>query len=263
MILEEIAAVKREEVALLKGAVNLKELRQRALDAPPVRDFQAAVRGEAGQVKLIAEIKKASPTRGVLRQDFDPVAIARDYAMAGASAISVLTDERFFQGHPLDLSRVREVVDLPVLRKEFIIDPVQLYQSRLLGADAVLLIAAILDQCRLEECLELCRELGLAALVEVHTSDELFRVLETGAGLIGINNRDLHTFETNLETTLELLPLIPGERLVVSESGIRSHDDLARLGEAGVAAVLVGETLMRSWDIASGVRELLGVTDRG
>lgn len=263
MILEQIITAKREEVARLIGAFPLHQLRRQAEGAPPARDFLRAVKRTGGQVNLIAEIKRASPSRGVIRPDFDPPAIAREYEKAGAKAISVLTDEGFFQGHPEHLTRVREAVALPVLRKDFIIDHAQIYESRLLGADAVLLIAAVLEQSRLEDCLALTRELGMAALVEVHTAEELGRVLQAGARIIGINNRDLATFETRLETTFDLAPLIPPGRIVVSESGIKTSEDLMRLAESGVDSVLVGEALMRAPDVAAGVRRLLGGEEHG
>ncbi|HHW39911.1 MAG TPA: indole-3-glycerol phosphate synthase TrpC [Syntrophomonadaceae bacterium] len=263
MILDQIVSAKREEVARLREAFPLHRLRRQAEEAPPARDFLRALKRTGGQVNLIAEIKRASPSRGVIRPDFDPPALAREYESAGAKAISVLTDERFFQGHPEHLRRVREAVALPVLRKDFIIDPVQIYESRLLGADAVLLIAAVLEQSRLEDCLALARELGMAALVEVHTEEELYRVLRTGARIIGINNRDLATFKTDLSTTFNLAPLIPPGRVVVSESGIRTGEDLVRLAERGIDSVLVGEALMRAPDVAAEIRRLLGGGEHG
>lgn len=213
--------------------------------------------GVAG-IKLIAEIKKASPSRGLICRDFNPHQIARLYQEAEASAISVLTDERFFQGHPDYLKSVKGVTSIPLLRKDFIIDAYQIYQSRFLGADAVLLITAILEQQQLVEYIGLVKELGMAALVEVHTSDELCRVLETEALLVGINNRDLHTFQVDLGVTYQLISAVPKERVVVSESGIRSREDVVGLAEAGVDAVLVGEVLMGARDIRAAAAELLG-----
>ena len=210
-------------------------------------------------IKLIAEIKKASPSRGLICRAFNPRQIACLYQEAGASAISVLTDERFFQGHPDFLKVVKEVTSLPLLRKDFIIDEYQIYQSRLLGADAVLLIAAILGRQQLVEYICYVKELGMAALVEVHTHDELCRVLETEALLVGINNRNLHTFQVDLGVTYQLISAVPKERVVVSESGICSREDVIGLAEAGVDAVLVGEALMGAGDIRAAVAELLGV----
>ncbi|MGB9791030.1 MAG: indole-3-glycerol phosphate synthase TrpC [Thermacetogeniaceae bacterium] len=258
MFLERIAAVKREEVARLKASFSQTRLRELAGEAPPARDFLGAVKRNGGRLNLIAEIKRASPSQGVIRPDFDPVSHAREYERAGAQAISVLTEERFFQGHTDHLRGVRDAVSLPVLRKDFIIDPVQIYESRLLGADAVLLIAALLEQSLLEDCLSLAGELGMAALVEVHTEEELSRVLRTDARIIGINNRDLATFETDLGTTLRMAPLIPAGRVVVSESGIRTAEDLQRLAKSGVDAVLIGEALMRASDVAAEIRRLMG-----
>ena len=209
-------------------------------------------------IKLIAEIKKASPSRGLICRDFNPRQIAGLYQEAGASAISVLTDERFFQGHSELLKSVKEVTSLPLLRKDFIIDEYQIYQSRLLKADAVLLIAAILSQQQLLEYIGLVKELGMAALVEVHNSDELCRVLETEALLVGINNRNLHTFRVDLGVTYQLISSVPKERVVVSESGISSREDVVGLAKAGVDAVLVGEALMGAQDIRAATADLLG-----
>lgn len=261
MILKRIVDAKREEVAFFRSLLPLRELRRRVAAAPPVRDFLGAVRRKGATVNLIAEIKRASPSRGLLRPDFNPPEIACAYEKAGVQAISVLTDEGFFGGHPKHLREVRRVTRLPLLRKDFIIDDYQLYQSRLLGADAVLLIAALLEQARLVDFLGLAGELGLTALVEVHTPEELSRALETGAALVGINNRDLRTFQTDLGVTLRLLPLVPEGTVVISESGIRNRRDVMRLARAGVDALLVGETLMRSRDIGAAVAELMGDED--
>lgn len=261
MILDRIVAVKREEVAAAKRQRPVAELQARAAEAPPVRNFAAALR-QPGRVSLIAEVKKASPSKGVLRADFDPVAIARTYAANGAAAVSVLTDETFFQGQPGFLAAIRDAVALPLLRKEFILDPYQLYESRALGADAVLLIVAILSRGELHDLLALSRELGLACLVEVHTEAELEVALGAEADLIGLNNRDLHTFRTTLDTTFRLRPLVPAGRIVVSESGISTREDVQRLAEVGVEAILVGEALLRAADIGAKVRELVGV-ERG
>lgn len=259
MILERIVEAKREEVSTAKSRCPLPELKER-IDLTPARDFIGAVRRDdlMNGIKLIAEIKKASPSRGLIRRDFNPSHIASLFQEAGASAISVLTDERFFQGHPDYLKSVKGVTSIPLLRKDFIIDAYQIYQSRFLGADAVLLITAILEQQQLVEYIGLVKELGMAALVEVHTSDELCRVLETEALLVGINNRDLHTFQVDLGVTYQLISAVPKERVVVSESGIRSREDVVGLAEAGVDAVLVGEALVGAGNIRAAAAELLG-----
>ena len=207
---------------------------------------------------MIAEVKKASPSRGLIRADFDPAEIAAAYEEAGASAISVLTDEKNFQGRLEYLEAVHRAVSLPVLQKDFIIDPYQVYEARAALADAILLIVAALCREELTEFMALAEELGMASLVEVHTSEELDVALEVGAKVIGINNRNLQTFETKLETTLELAPKIPSDRILVSESGIFTRADVERLMAAGVDAVLVGEALMREPDPGTKVRELLG-----
>lgn len=255
-LLEEIAAYKREVVARDKRQRSLIEMRHAAADAPEPLDFAAALRGE--EIALIAEIKKASPSKGVIRADFDPERIAAIYAENGARALSVLTDEAYFQGSDAYLQAARRVAGLPTLRKDFTLDPYQLYQARVLGADAVLLIVALMDGTQLEDFLGLAGELGLGVLVEVHTRQEAERAGAAGAGLIGINNRDLKTFKTALDTTFELLPLLPPAALKVSESGIDTRAEVERLQEAGVDAVLVGEALMREKDIGAKVRELLG-----
>ncbi|NPV26635.1 MAG: indole-3-glycerol phosphate synthase TrpC [Firmicutes bacterium] len=263
MFLERIVAHKREEVARLQTCFPVKELKKRAADAPPTRDFYQAIQRDGPQVNLIAEIKKASPSRGVIRADFCPREIARTYDLAGAKAISVLTEEKFFLGHPKYLQQVKAVTPLPLLRKDFIIVPYQVYESRVLGADAILLIAAILEQSQLEECLGLAGELGLAVLVEVHTAAELTRVLATGAEIIGINNRNLDDFQTDLATTFSLAPSVPAGKVVVSESGIRTAAEIGWLAASGVHAVLVGETLMQAADIGQAVKRLIGGQSRG
>ena len=209
-------------------------------------------------IRLIAEVKKASPSKGLIRPDFDPVEIAKTYEQAGASAISVLTDEKYFQGRLDYLKAVREAVGLPLLRKDFIIDPYQIYEARAAGADAILLIVAALSKSELSEFMILADELGMASLVEVHAAEELDIALETGVRIIGINNRNLQTFETKLETTLELAARVPPDKVLVSESGIFTRADVERLMEVGVDAILVGESLMREPDPGVKVKELLG-----
>lgn len=259
-ILDEIVATKREEVAVSRPRVPEWERQIRTL--PPVRDFAAALR-VPGEVRVIAEVKKASPSAGVLRVDFDPVVIAKTYEANGAACLSVLTDEKYFQGSLEYLKRIREAVSLPLLRKEFIIDRSQILEARAAGADAVLLIAEILPGATLNELHTAACELGLQVLVELHDTRELQRVLDVNPALVGINNRDLRTFETRLSHTLDLMKEIPPGTAVVSESGIRTHDDLLRLQDAGVCAVLVGESLMRSADIGAALRQLRGVEPRG
>jgi indole-3-glycerol phosphate synthase len=254
-ILQQIVAAKRREVAARRERTPLDVLEARLASAPRVRDFTAALLAGPG-VGVIAEVKKASPSAGVLREDFDPVAIARGYAAAGASAISVLTDEPYFQGKLEYLTAIRAAVATPLLRKDFLLDPYQVVEARAVGADAVLLIAEILDDAALAWLLRTTHDLGMQALVELYDRDNLPRVIDSGATLIGVNNRDLRTFETRLEHTLDLAPFVPRDRVLVSESGIKTAADVARLQAAGVKAILVGETLMRSRDVAAALRGL-------
>ncbi|MDN5347653.1 MAG: indole-3-glycerol phosphate synthase [Clostridia bacterium] len=254
-MLKEILDYKRREVATAKETLPLSELKDKLSRLEPRRNFRDSLRPRDG-VRVIAEVKKASPSRGVIRHAFDPVELAGAYTRGGAAAISVLTDSRFFQGQPGYLALVRKATPLPLLRKDFIIDEYQLYESCLLGADAVLLIVAALTPAQLGEYLHIARGLGLAALVEVHTATEVKIALDAGAEIIGINNRDLQTFEVDLRTTLELRPLIPGDRMVVSESGIKTRRDIELLAAAGIDAVLVGEALSAAQDVEGKVREL-------
>lgn len=253
-ILDTIVQHKQTEIAAARASVSEKELESRALARPKARNFEVALRQPG--MRIIAEVKKASPSAGIIRTDFNPVAIARTYETHGADCISVLTDERFFQGHLNYLSSIHEAVAIPVLRKEFILDRYQLFEARAAGADAVLLIAEILPGTQLRLLYDQAIALGLHVLVELHDTDQLTRVVDCGAKLIGINNRDLRTFRTSLDHTLELLPKVPSDRVVVSESGIRNHADLKRLESAGVKAVLVGESLMRSADIGAALDRL-------
>ena len=254
-ILDRIVAYKRQEIAAASQRVSPAQLEARLARAAPARDFRAALERGPG-VGIIAEIKKASPSAGLLRADFDPVAIARIYEANGAACISVLTDEPSFQGRLDYLSAVRGAVSPPLLRKDFILDRYQLLEARAAGADAVLFIAEILDNAALPQLLQEAAELGLQALVELYDRDNLPRVLDSGARLIGINNRNLRTFETRLEHTLDLIASLPRDVCLVSESGIRTRADIERLQTAGVRAVLIGETLMRAADIAAKLREL-------
>jgi indole-3-glycerol phosphate synthase len=256
-VLDKIVATKREEVARAKKAVPEEQLHRQIASAGPVRDFFSPL-AAPGAVHLIAEVKKASPSKGVIREDFEPVAIAEIYRDHGASCISVLTDERYFQGSLDDLRRIRQAVDLPLLRKDFVIDPYQVLEARAAGADAVLLIAECLDDAALHGLHQAVVDLGMTPLVEFFEADNLPRVLECGARLIGINNRDLRTFEVDLDHTLRLCRRLPADRVVVGESGIRTRQDVLRLESAGVDAMLVGEALMACEDIGAAVRALLG-----
>jgi indole-3-glycerol phosphate synthase len=256
-MLDKIVATKRGEIAAAKLARPETVLRDQAAAAPPPRDFFSAL-SSSGDIRLIAEVKKASPSRGLIRADFKPVEIAATYQRHGASCVSVLTDAPYFQGCLDDLRAVRDSVPLPVLRKDFIIDSYQLYEARAAGADAVLLIAECLDDCNLRKLHNEAVSLGMTPLVELYEPDNLTRVFDAGATLIGINNRDLRTFETDLEHTLRLRDRVPDECVLVSESGIRTRQDVLRLAAAGVDAILVGETLMASPDIGAAVDLLLG-----
>ena len=255
-ILSEIAAYKREFVADRKRERSLADVRSQARDTQTPTDFMGALTADG--IALIAEVKKASPSKGVIRADFDPEWIADAYAANGARCLSVLTDEAYFQGCDAYLQMAKVVAGLPVLRKDFTIDEYQLYEARVIGADAVLLIVALMDSSQLDDYLGLAEELELDALVEVHDGAELARAKAAGARLIGVNNRDLRTFETTLETTFALVEQMPEGAVVVSESGIGNRGDVERLEAAGVDAILVGESLMREADIGAKVRELLG-----
>ncbi|HEY5291165.1 MAG TPA: indole-3-glycerol phosphate synthase TrpC, partial [Burkholderiales bacterium] len=237
-ILDKILARKAEEVAAAKRARPLARLRDEIAAAPPARDFAGALRAKiaAGQAAVIAEIKKASPSKGLLRADFDPAAIAASYAAHGAACLSVLTDREFFQGEPHYLAAARNACDLPALRKDFMLDVYQVFEARALGADCILLIAAALDLARMQELEAAAEELGMAVLIEVHDAAELATALALRTPLIGINNRDLRSFETRLATTLDLLPRIPPERMVITESGIRTSADVALMRANGVHA---------------------------
>ncbi|MBI5561036.1 MAG: indole-3-glycerol phosphate synthase TrpC [Deltaproteobacteria bacterium] len=256
-ILEEILEYKKRELFSIKGKRGrIHALKERLDTLPPARDFAGALKGKG--VNIIAEVKKYSPSKGVLRENFDPVKIAKVYERNGACAISVLTDKKYFMGSLEYLSMVKEGVGVPVLRKDFIIDPYQVYESRLAGADAILLIAAALSKAVLKKLLKICESLGMCPLVEVRSEEELKEVVLTGAEVIGINNRDLNTFRVDIGTTIRLAKKIPGGRIIVSESGITSSSDIHALMEEGVDAFLVGEALLREEDIAGKMRELLG-----
>jgi indole-3-glycerol phosphate synthase len=255
-ILQKIVEVKREEVAAAKRKRNTASLRNEAEALGGLRDFEGSLRQTiaAGRAGVIAEIKKASPSKGVLREDFDPTALALSYE---AGALSILTDERFFQGSALYLQQAREVCSLPVLRKDFVIDAYQIDEARCMGADAILLIVACLDNEQMQDLEAQSRALGMAVLVEVHDAWELERALRLKTPLVGINNRNLKTFEVSLQTTLSLLPEVPPDRLLVTESGITSRDDLQHMRAADVHAFLIGESFMRAPDPGSLLREWL------
>ena len=260
-ILDKIIAVKREEIAEAAKRKPLALMRADAESRVLTRDFIGAMRAKiaAGQPAVIAEIKKASPSKGVLREDFIPADIAQSYAEYGAACLSVLTDAQFFQGCVDYLKQARASCQLPVLRKDFIVDAYQVYESRAMGADACLLIAAILDDAQMKDFEAIARSLDMAVLVEVHDAPELARALKLKTPLVGINNRNLQTFEVSLETTLSLLRDVPSDRLLVTESGIHSRDDVLRMGAAGVNAFLVGEAFMRAPDPGAALAELFAV----
>jgi len=257
MILDQIVADNLEKLESRKRSFPLKELQTVALEQPSPLDFASALHGN--HIKLIAEVKKASPSRGIIRSDFNPVAIAQTYAANGAAAISVLTEARYFQGSLNHLRDIRKALGnrLPLLRKDFLCDSYQVYESRAYGADSVLLIVAIITPQKLKELLRLSHELGMSCLAEVHNKAELEIALKSGARIIGINNRDLTTLTVDLTTTERLRPLIPKDRTVVSESGIKDRSDMRKLQKWGVDAVLIGESLMSAPNIATKMKELL------
>jgi indole-3-glycerol phosphate synthase len=258
-ILTRILETKRSEIAAAQRAVPAAQVERSARAQPPVRDFVAALRTriDAGGAAVIAEIKRASPSKGLLRENFDPAAIARSYEAGGAACLSVLTDRQYFQGGPEHFSAARGACKLPVLRKDFIVEPYQVFEARAMGADCILLIAAAASAEKLRELESVANGLGMAVLVEVHDRSELDVALSLATPLIGINNRDLRTFATTLQTTIDLLPGIPAGRIVVTESGIRGRDDVAGMRKHGVHTFLVGEAFMRAADPGAALRELL------
>jgi indole-3-glycerol phosphate synthase len=256
-ILDKIVATKPQEIAAARAITSAAVLEQQIQGMRPCRDFFAALAAE-GPIKLIAEVKKASPSKGVIREDFQPLEIAQAYEQGGASCLSVLTDESYFQGSLEYLRQIQQQTSLPVLRKDFILDSYQLLEARAAGADAVLLIAECLDDCNLRKLYNETIELGMTPLVEFYEPENLSRVLDAGATLIGVNNRDLRTFEVDLNHTIRMREQIPDDCLLVGESGIFTHADVRRLEDAGVDALLVGESLMRQDNIETAVRSLLG-----
>lgn len=258
-ILATILEYKRKWVADRKGSLPLDKLKQQAGDAAPCRGFYTSIRRaiDTGRPAVIAEIKKASPSKGIIRPDFDPARLAETYTEAGAVCLSVLTDEKFFQGSDLHLQQAGTATGLPVLRKDFIIDPYQVYEARAIGADCILLIAAALDDASMQELAATAAAIGLDVLVEVHNREELERALLLRTPLTGINNRDLHTFETSLQTTLDLLPDVFPDRTVVTESGIHSRADIELMRSNDVHAFLVGEALLRADDPGAQLRALI------
>jgi indole-3-glycerol phosphate synthase len=256
-ILDKIVTTKRIEIERAKARIPEQELRAKLAGAPLVRDFFAALAAD-GPIRLIAEVKKASPSAGVIREDFNPVAIAKIYEAYGAACVSVLTDEEYFQGRLDYLTQIRAAVGIPVLRKDFILDTYQLVEARVAGADAVLLIAESLDDCNLRKLFNETIELGMTPLVELYEPANLPRVLEAGATLIGVNNRNLHTFVVDLEHTIRMREKVPEDCLLVAESGIKTHADVQRLEAAGINAILVGESLTREPDVGAAVDRLLG-----
>lgn len=259
-ILDQIVAVKREEIAAARKKRPLEAVREDALTRVLTRDFEGALRRKiaAGQAAVIAEVKKASPSKGVLREDFIPADIAQSYAEHGAACLSVLTDRQFFQGSGDYLKQARASCDLPVLRKDFMVDPYQVYESRVLGADCILLIAACLADEQMAELEAIARSLDMAVLVEVHDRAELERALKLRTRLVGVNNRNLRTFEVSLDTTLGMLADVPADRLLVTESGILGTADVKKMRDAGVHAFLVGEAFMRAPDPGLALAELFG-----
>jgi indole-3-glycerol phosphate synthase len=255
-MLDKIIAQKRQEIEQRKKESTINYLQQRIAQQKPTLDLALALKGD--HIRLIAEVKQASPSRGMLIPNFNPIELAQTYAEGSAAAISVLTEENYFMGSIEHLAEIKEVVGLPLLRKDFIFDPYQVYESRAYGADALLLIAAILNQEQLKELVSLSDSLGLRCLVEVHNKGEVERAILSEAEIIGINNRDLNTFTIDITTTRRLRPLIPQERIVVSESGIKSKRDIEKLGKWGVDAVLVGEALVTASDIPTKMKELIG-----
>jgi len=256
VVLDEILTRKRKEVEEAKEKVSREEIIRKTVGLPRPRDFKSAI-AKPGQISLIAEIKKASPTRGIIREDFDPVEIARIYQDSGAQALSVLTDEQFFKGSLQYLEQVRKVVAIPILRKDFIIDDYQIYQSFLAGADAVLLIAAVLSKDKIASLSSIADGLGMSSIVEIHSAEDLSKIEKLNIQIVGINNRDLTSFKTDFGATERLIKLLPKDKVIISESGIKTSQDVKRLKNLGVKAVLIGEVFMASADISGKIKEIM------
>ncbi len=255
-ILGKIVDYKRSELEHARRQLSIKDVRDMACDSEPARNFLAGF--NKTELNVIAEVKKASPSAGIIRADFDPVTIAHSYEEGGAKALSVLTDEHFFQGHLDYLKAIKKAVKLPTLRKDFTLDQYQIYEARAAGADAILLIVAILEEAQIKDYAELASELGMTALIEVHDANELETAINAKAKLIGVNNRDLRTFTTNIETTVELLAKCPKEIPLISESGLKDHQTLIKLHKAGASGFLIGEAFMRADNISDALRRMLG-----
>jgi len=257
LILDEIVDNKLKEIAQRKKEVTLVALKSRIATLAPTRDFKKAI-SSSRRINIIAEIKKSSPSAGLIREDFDPGKLATTYENNGASAISVLIDKKFFSGHPKNLTKVRRISSLPILAKEFILDEYQIYEARVLGADAILLIARILDREDLRKYLDLASRLDLACLVEIHEEEEWEKIKDLSIDIVGINNRNLANFKVDLKMSFNLVKRIPSDKIVVSESGINSRENIDRLREAGVTAFLIGEALLKSRNVGEKLREFLG-----
>ena len=257
-ILDRILATKREEIKLTSSYRSLEDLEREVTSAPPVRNFEAAIRSKfaGGFSAVIAEIKKASPSKGVIREEFDPITIAQSYEKHGAACLSVLTDRDYFMGAAEYLVAARSATQLPVLRKDFIVDPYQIFEARCMGADCILLIVAALEQSQMLDLALVANELGMSVLVEAHSREEFERAIELDTPLVGINNRDLRTFETSLETTFGLISALPGDKVLITESGIHTHEDVLAMRERGVNAFLVGEAFMRQTDPGEALESL-------
>jgi len=258
LILDKIVKSKRNELVKSKLDRNISKLEDIINKQPEVLDFKNALKKQSlNDIRIIAEVKKASPSKGIIREDFDPIKIARQYEANNAAAISILTESEFFMGNLDYLKEIKKAVNIPVLRKDFLFDPYQIYEARANGADAVLLIAAILEKPLLNELLSVVNKLSMSALVEVHTKDDLEKVFQTKTDIIGINNRNLNTFDTNIQTSIDLMADIPDSKIIVTESGIKTKEDILKLSKAGVDAFLIGETLMRAENPGEMLNEFL------
>lgn len=257
MILDKIVAYKKKKLEKEKQFVSLDNILSQITSCNISRDFKQSIK-ENNRLSIIAEVKKASPSKGIIKNDFDPLFIAQSYESSQVEAISVLTEDKFFQGENQYLSEIKKITSVPLLRKDFIIDPYQIYQSKILGANAILLIVSILSKAELDGFQQIAKKIGLQCLVEVHDQLELERALDIGADIIGINNRNLNTFQTNLQTTQNLMPFIPKEQVVISESGIHTREDMELLESLGVDGVLIGESLMKAKSIDQKLIELRG-----